>query len=72
MRRIWRSTRDLLRFDRFTNMASSLPWRAASLAAMRSSSPRIASTARATSPISSGESTSTDSRSDGAFWHRSR
>ena len=41
MRRIWRSTRDLLRFDRFTNMASSLPWRAASLAAMRSSSPRI-------------------------------
>ena len=41
MRRIWRSTRDLLRFDMFTNMASSLLWSAASLAAMRSSSPRI-------------------------------
>ena len=69
MRRIWRSTRDWLRCERFTNMASSLPRSAVSLAARRNISVRMWLKARPTSPISSEESTSMGSTSeDGTPW----
>ncbi len=63
---ICRSTRDWLRRDRFTNIALTLPRSAASLAASRSASRCTWSKARATSPISSKESTSIGSTSAGA------
>ncbi len=66
MRRIWRSTSDWLRRERFTNMALMFPRSAASLAASRTASLWTWSNARATSPISSVESTSMGSTSSGA------
>ena len=61
--RICRSTSDWLRRDRFTNIALTFPRSAASLAASRSASRWTWSKARATSPISSEESTSMGSTS---------
>jgi hypothetical protein len=59
MRRICRSTSDWLRRDRFTNIALTFPRSLASLEASRTASACTWSKARATSPISSVESTST-------------
>ena len=66
MRRIWRSTSVWLRRERFTNIALMFPRSAASLEASRTASRWTWSNARATSPISSVESTSMGATSSGA------